>query len=196
MTFDSAKSRIVLFGGESASGLKNDTWEWDGQQWTQQQDIGPSPRKGHAMASSASHAVLFGGAGSNSSGLGDTWEWDGEEWTQQQDIGPDACVYPAMVSTGSSIVLFGGVHSIDPTAADHTVFGRTWEWDGHHWTQVQDIGPTARWLHAMAFDPGAGKVFLFGGLSLFTPVKEALLGDTWEHETGAGGPHRASAELA
>jgi len=197
MTFHSAKSHIVLFGGESASGLKSDTWEWDGEEWTQQQDIGPSARKGHAMVydESRSRTVLFGGAGSSGSGLGDTWEWDGEEWTQQQDIGPDACVHPAMVFAGSSVVLFGGVDSIDEAVppANHTLFGRTWEWDGHRWTQVQDIGPKARWLHAMAFDNVAGKVVLFGGLSLFAPANDpslpaALLGDTWEHETGGGGP--------
>src|SRR5262249_46242474 len=147
-----------------------DTWEWDGQEWTQQEDIGPSPRKGHAMASSGSSAVLFGGADASGTGLGDTWEWDVQEWTQQQTIGPDACVCPAMVFTGSSAILFGGVDSVNATIppANHTVFGRTWEWGtGQLWTQVQDIGPKPRWLHAMAFDEVAGKVVLFGGLSAF-----------------------------
>jgi Galactose oxidase, central domain len=130
MTFDGAK--IVLFGGESAAGLTSDTWEWNGQEWTQQQDIGPSARRGHAMASSGGRTLLFGGADSNGSGLGDTWEWDGQEWTQQKDIGPDACVHPAMASTGSSVILFGGVDSIDENIppAQHTLFGRTCWSDG------------------------------------------------------------------
>jgi hypothetical protein len=64
---------------------------------------------------------------------------------------------------------------------------------GQRWTQVQDIGPKARWLHAMAFDGVAGKVVLFGGLSAFVPtgdpaLKDALLGDTWEHETQLPAP--------
>jgi Galactose oxidase, central domain len=192
MTFDSAKGRVVLFGGESASGLKRDTWEWDGQEWTQQQDIGPSRRKGHAMASSEGRTVLFGGVDSSGSALGDTWVWDGQEWTEQQDIGPDACVHAAMVSTGTSVILFGGVDSIDEAvpAAEHAIFGNTWEWNGQLWTQVQDIGPKGRWLHAMAFDGVAGRVVLFGGLSSFAPagdpaLEDALLGDTWEHEAGA-----------
>lgn len=196
MAYDAGRQRIVLFGGASASSKLNDTWEWNGETWTQVADSGPQARSGHAMTfhSAKSHIVLFGGE--SASGLkSDTWEWDGEEWTQQQDIGPDACVHPAMVFAGSSVVLFGGVDSIDEAVppANHTLFGRTWEWDGHRWTQVQDIGPKARWLHAMAFDNVAGKVVLFGGLSLFAPANDpslpaALLGDTWEHETGGGGP--------
>jgi hypothetical protein len=188
MTFDRAKSRVVLFGGEPTSGLKSDTWEWDGQEWTQQQDIGPSPRKGHAMAPWGGHTVLFGGVDGSGS-LRDTWEWDGQEWTQREDIGPDACAHSAMVWTGLSLLLFGGVDSIDTTvpAAQHTVFGKTWEWDGKRWTQVQDIGPKARWLHAMAYKPSANKVVLFGGLSSFASagdpsLQDALLGDTWELE--------------
>jgi hypothetical protein len=185
MAYHPDRQRMVLFGGASASSKLNDTWEWNGETWTQVADTGPQARSGHAMAfdSAKRRIVLFGG--DSTSGLKrDTWEWDGQEWTQQQDVGPSPCVHPSMVSTGSSpIVLFGGINSIDSTAADHTVFGKTWEWDGHFWTQVQDIGPTARWLHAMAFDAVASKVVLFGGLSMFAPVNDAtLLGDTWEHE--------------
>jgi hypothetical protein len=32
------------------SALFNDTWEWDGSDWTQAQDIGPGARSHHAMA--------------------------------------------------------------------------------------------------------------------------------------------------
>jgi hypothetical protein len=30
--------------------LFNDTWEWDGENWTQYEDIGPAPRSRHGMA--------------------------------------------------------------------------------------------------------------------------------------------------
>jgi hypothetical protein len=51
MAFDSARTRVVLFGGDSRrSTLFNDTWEWDGEDWTQAQDIGPGAPSQHAMA--------------------------------------------------------------------------------------------------------------------------------------------------
>src|SRR6266436_1175998 len=67
MVYVSGQGRIVLFGGQTAdnstTGLSNDTWEWDGENWTQYADIGPAPRSLHAMTydSSRGRIVLFGG---------------------------------------------------------------------------------------------------------------------------------------
>src|SRR5690348_8319026 len=42
MTFDGARERVVLFGGQAANGdYVADTWSWDGADWTQVSDIGP-----------------------------------------------------------------------------------------------------------------------------------------------------------
>lgn len=42
MTYDSVRSRTVLFGGNSViggvTGQNNDTWEWNGEFWTQTAD--------------------------------------------------------------------------------------------------------------------------------------------------------------
>src|SRR5262245_40547835 len=114
MAFDSARNRVVLFGGESAAAaLIGDTWEWDGQEWTQQEDTGPAARKVRAMAydSVRNRMVLFGGDAGSGSGLGDTWEWDGTTWTQVTDFGPDACLAAAMVFQGDRVALFGGIDS-------------------------------------------------------------------------------------
>jgi hypothetical protein len=63
--------------------------------WTQKQDIGPEPRRGHAMAYDPrrKRVVLFGGQAFTvkpnnileSRMLSDTWEWDGANWTQVAD---------------------------------------------------------------------------------------------------------------
>ena len=49
MTYDSVRSRNVLFGGSLSVGDQlasvNDTWEWNGEFWTQMADIGPPPGK-------------------------------------------------------------------------------------------------------------------------------------------------------
>ncbi len=42
-----------------------------------------------------------------------------------------------IVYNGKTMLLFGGKN-------DTTFFKNTWEWDGKHWTQRQDIGPAAR----------------------------------------------------
>src|SRR5436309_145576 len=86
MAYDSARGRVVLFGG---SGL-GDTWEWDGTSWTQRASSGPPPRYKHAMAydSARGRVVLFGGDGAAGPYLADTWEWDGTAWTQRSPSGP------------------------------------------------------------------------------------------------------------
>ena len=87
---------IVLFGGVNSVAesipvashkVFGDTWQWDGREWTQVQDMGPKGRWQHAMAfeSTESRIVLFGGLtlfappGDQSLAealLGDTWVYN------------------------------------------------------------------------------------------------------------------------
>ncbi|MCA8975634.1 MAG: hypothetical protein KDC98_13010 [Planctomycetes bacterium] len=68
MVYDSARGRIVLFGGLDASfSYLADTWEYDGVNWVLRTPaISPPARAYHAMAydSVRGQVVLFGG-GSN-----------------------------------------------------------------------------------------------------------------------------------
>ena len=62
MAWDNASSRVILFGGavvnpdpgadpgQNPIGL-GDTWEWDGENWTQLDDSGPTARFAFAVAS-------------------------------------------------------------------------------------------------------------------------------------------------
>ena len=34
MAYDEARRRVVLFGGDGEAGMLDDTWEWNGRQWT------------------------------------------------------------------------------------------------------------------------------------------------------------------
>src|SRR5262249_27266548 len=179
MAYDSSRGRTVLFGGGTVGGGTglNDTWEWDGEYWTQVDagDRGPPPR-GHAVMAydvQRNQTVLFGGM---SDGLfkGDTWGWDGRNWTLLATSGPSRRMNSAMAydSKRQRIVLFGGEHaaSIGP-AAD------TWLWDGAAWTQVPvtgPMGPSARYGHAVADDSTRDRTVLFGG---FDEKTGALLGD-------------------
>lgn len=191
LAFDTSHSLTVLFGG-SASGqvLCGDTWVWDGSNWTQEQDVGPAARQGHGLAfDSARNQVLLYGGDTGAAVVGDTWTWDGEQWTERAHFGPPACVDANLVFHGSSALLYGGVASLTDTAAQ--VFAGSWEWDGQHWTQRQDIGPGFRWGHAMAFDGNRGCTVLYGGASLApaaAKVASHLLGDTWEEQGTPSNP--------
>jgi hypothetical protein len=176
MTYDSVRSHTVLFGGSlsvgSQLGSVNDTWEWNGEFWTQMADMGPAARQDHALCfdSVRQSALLFGGLSGQNTLLGDTWSWNGEDWTQLDDSGPSARSGHAMVfdSARGRAVLFGGGSATG-------VLNDTWEWDGLAWTQQQDTGPSPRSHHALAFDLVHNRVVLFGG----NPGGLVSLGDTW-----------------
>ena len=82
--------KLVLYGGGAAV---DETWEWDGNTWTQRLVKGPNSggRSGHTMATLGNKIVLFGGytvTGGVQSYPQDTWEWDGNGWAQRSTTGP------------------------------------------------------------------------------------------------------------
>src|SRR5260221_7407689 len=81
--FDPVRHVVLLFGGTSCicAGGMDDTWEWNGLDWSQAHpSSSPSGRGFARLAVNVAHgeAVLFGGF----EGLQDTWTWDGVTWTQ------------------------------------------------------------------------------------------------------------------
>jgi 5'-nucleotidase-like protein len=133
--------------------------------------------------------VLFGGTTEEKISAGDNWLWDGVSWTEVAHFGPASCLGAAMIFNGDAVLLFGGVTGTQAAPAPQ-VLGSTWEWDGRHWTERQDMGPSPRWLHAIAYDSERQRVVLFGGVSAFAPDDDAalaarLLGDTWEAPTAS-----------
>jgi hypothetical protein len=56
MAYDAAHAQVVLFGGIGSGALFNDTWTWDGTDWTKRTPAHlPSARYRHAMAYGAAH---------------------------------------------------------------------------------------------------------------------------------------------
>jgi N-acetylneuraminic acid mutarotase len=188
-----------MFGGYGQSGTTktylNDTWEWDGKEWTQVEDTGPAPRSGMAMCfdSKAGRVLLFGG-GNAAAQFNDTWTWDGISWTQEQDTGPPARMRHGMDydSVRDRTVLFGGMgvaikviqvwvsgswftagHYESQTITTSQYFNDTWEYDGSVWTRVADTGPSAR--HSFGFAYGGNVVSLFGGMDGSNTFR-----DTWQ----------------
>ena len=146
---DPVRRRVVLFGGQAigAAGeitLLGDTWEWDGTEWTQRDDVGPSRRAGATMAYDPvdGRLLLFGG--SDGALRDDTWGWDGSHWKQIADIGPRPRIGHAMASHGSGVIVFGG-QNVTRSAA-----GRTRSRAGRGYVGVL--------RGALATDPGHGPI--------------------------------------
>ena len=120
--YDSARGVTVLFGGfggidpvQNIIILYDDTWEWDGSDWTQVSAGGgsaPAGREGQGMVydSQRNRVVMFGGA-DISNVLNDTWTWDGTSWTNlnlSPAPSPREGHSMAYNSQTGSILVFGG----------------------------------------------------------------------------------------
>ena len=175
MVFDSARGKIVLFGGGDAdpsgrSEFFDDTWEWEGKAWKRVPATGPGPRVHHAMAYDPvrGRTVLVGGYGPDGPD-GRTWEWDGKTWENRgvSDVARRSSPRIAFDGSRNKVVLFGG-------QTDASWPTDTYEWDGTRWTLVAEQGPPGRSVHALAYDEARKVVVLFGGAG------PDPLGDTWE----------------
>ena len=110
MAYDQARGVVLLFGGHTGSTgnpdrLLNDTWQYDGTNWTELHPATtPPPRELAAMAYDPirERVVLIGGVIFAPGTTGDTWEWDGNDWTQFGSYNPSlmggggACYDPSL----------------------------------------------------------------------------------------------------
>jgi hypothetical protein len=94
--------KVVLFGGDII-GLDGDwtsvdeTWLYDGTDWTQENlSRAPPARDSAAAATVGDVVVLFGGGPFVGPALGDTWTWNGSSWTVDMRPGPSPRVGAAM----------------------------------------------------------------------------------------------------
>ena len=165
LAFDTATNQLVLFGGGGngprIGGLVppplNDTWVWDGTNWTQQHPAtSPLTVLSPALAYDAARQklMLFGGTYADTTPvrkeLNDTWEWTGTNWVQLHPQSSPSLFensngqkilysYPHMVYDPQSqhiFLLFGGD---DPN--NNTGLQTSWEWDGANWTKTSVGGP-------------------------------------------------------
>ena len=206
MAYDSVHHQVIMFGGLSlnvtygTTQVFNDTWAWDGTNWTKQvTESSPQPRGGHAMAydSVNDQVVLFGGSPEDlNAGLetlyNDTWLWDGTNWNWQGIIpGPTGRAGIAMAydSAHGQTVLFGGGDE------NSNLLNDTWLWNGSAWTQkFPQTSPPVRTTAAMAYDSAQTQVVMFGGNSvvgnLYTldPNTWVWNGTNWTEETPKTSP--------
>jgi len=184
--WDAARDRVVVFGGQSDSGVLPECWEWNGRDWARYAGIVPPARVQTAMAFDGNGVVLYGG-----NGAADTWTFDGSTWTPAFVTGPGERHEHAMAYDAhrKRVVLFGGASTDD-----------TWEWDGASWKAVGTVhAPTPRAAAMMAYDPVRGVIVLAGGRDYTSGVVKT---DTWTydgsdwHDTLVTAPALQDASLA
>ncbi|MFN7973653.1 MAG: Ig domain-containing protein [Acidobacteriota bacterium] len=180
MVYDSARARVVVFGGDCAS-PGGSPWELDGTSW----GAGPGApgalagRTELAMAYDAGRGrtVVFGGA-SGATLFSDTWEYDGTGWiagpSAPAGLTPRTRSAMAYDSERLRMVLFGGEEGAGQYQND------TWEYDGSSWISGGSaaVGQPARFGHALAYSTAMGGLVLFGGAS-----NTAMLADSWSYES-------------
>ena len=167
MAYDSARGRVVLFGGYGSSQSKlQDTWEWDGTDWIERAPpIGPAARVEHTMAYDEARGVvvLHGGYDEASIIRGDTWEWDGTYWwwrtfnNNVPMLARSAAVYDR---ARQRVVAFGGRRN-QPIWGSNDV----WEWDGQDWLRRSPLNPSPwyRNFHGLAYDEARRQMVTFAG---------------------------------
>jgi uncharacterized protein (TIGR03437 family) len=138
LAYDSANQQVVLFGGTGNFQnhvAANDTWTWDGSNWTEQFPTSIPPlRYAHAMVydSAQSHSVMFGGFDEQLNSYDDTWVWDGSNWTEElPQTSPPSRAYHSMAydSAHGLAVLFGGENFLGgPNSMSQQYFSDTWTW--------------------------------------------------------------------
>lgn len=211
LVFDAARKRLVLFGGQAATGNGSainyqDTWEFDGAAWADVTGAAaPPPGRGHsAMAYDPvrKKVVLFGGARDFApipagSALDDFWEWNGTQWSPiaitGKKPGPRTAASLAFDPDRNRLVLYGGFDvDFDLNEVWELPSGATtWE----HRTQL----PLPRSAAALG-QKGPDEALLFGG---YMTAGGRNLGDTWRWKngrwsplSGAGPTARSDASLA
>lgn len=165
MSLDPNLTELILFGGFFAppGPRLNDTWSWNGTNWTLLSPSTPPPARGGAVMAlhpTTNNIILFGGDG-NSGLLNDTWSWDGTNWTQLTPVNSPSARSMAVMDldpTSGNLILFGGDNG--------GLLNDTWSWDGTDWTQLTPgTSPSGRRGAGMAQKPNTSELILFGGVA-------------------------------
>ncbi|MFO0666094.1 MAG: kelch repeat-containing protein [Polyangiaceae bacterium] len=169
MAFDERRNQTVLLNGRDNSLVFNDTWTWDGSEWTKRTPaIAPPFGDGTMSYDSVRERVWYFELGVDPIR---TWSWDGQDWLRI-DLGPaPPRRYGASVAFDRArgvTVVFGG-------QSDSGVTDDTWTWDGATWTALapQDR-PAARMNASLAWDDVRKQLVLFGG-----QTQTAAVNDVW-----------------
>jgi hypothetical protein len=188
LTPDSSTGGLLLFGGTGPGGPTNATWTYNGSTWTPWSGPGPSPsNRSGAEATwdpSENGVLLYGGIDATGNpDLHDTWLFRGGSW---ENISADVVGDPGPRGGGSlaidpvtgAAVLFGGADGPGRlTSSTWTFWNGTWS----NLTSTAGTPPGGRVFPAMASDPSANGVVLYGGQNYGASNDN----DTWLFRNGS-----------
>lgn len=195
---DGAHQRLLAMWEGGLFALDGDGWRNITPDGVEQ--VSPARRRGYAVAAHPvrQSVVLFGGRNQEQAALEvlmpGTWEWDGATWQRRasaEEPAPRVSHDMEYLPSANHIVLFGG------RGSDGGCLDDTWTWDGTGWTNATPQAgemPSPRRDHAMAYDPGANQVLLFGGRNCDNTQKETYSdlwswdGDAWHRVMTTGTP--------
>ena len=175
MTYDSSRSRVVLFGGAADAGVTNELWEFDSTNWQNRATTPAPPASQHSAIAydvMRGSTLLFTGAP-----LAQTWQWNGSAWSQASPAhSPPATENTQLVydSARSEVLLIGTVSPPEALV--------TWEWNGSDWSnRSPSTLPPYRADFRVAWDQARRRAVLFGGFKFdLFPLTWTTFGDTWE----------------
>ena len=183
MAYDPADGYMVLFGGFVAgTGYVNDTWIFEGGNWTELHPTTSPPPLDHASMSwdpAGGYLVLFGGIAPNHPSYDATWDFLHGDWTELTPSPSPSARWGSALAWDAAdgyLLLFGG-------CGGSAELNDTWAFSNGTWTEIANrSAPSAREDAGMAYDPGLGRVVLFGGENTTGGVEK--FNDTWEYGGG------------
>ncbi|MEQ1832386.1 MAG: kelch repeat-containing protein [Candidatus Eisenbacteria bacterium] len=183
--YDPVRDRMLVFGGNSTSGVRNDVWSLslsDPPNWTQPGTLGtpPPPRWGAAaIYDPVRDRLLIMGGNTSAGRLNDVWELalsGTPTWTQLTPTGTPPStrwghsgVYDAV---NDRMLVFGG----STTPASNQLWALSLA-GTPAWTLLSASGtaPAARFGHAAEYDAANQRMLLFGGYD-----NTNYLNDAWQ----------------
>jgi hypothetical protein len=195
--YDEGRNVLTLYGGRPVElgRCSQETWEWDGQDWTQKDAQPPSACDHVEMVYDAAsgESILFSGLDPSEQPVNETWSWNGEEWKFLSQEGPESRGHFGFVydPNHNQILLYGGYTS--------TTTDEFWAWKDGAWKEVDLSGPGTLSHFGMTYDTTANALYIFGGatsrstFSSFTDQTWVLSDGRWRELSPASSPSERGA---
>jgi hypothetical protein len=209
MVYDQNIKKVVIFGGFDGTNYRQDTWTWDGTDWTEVKKNRPPNRALMSMWYDPlqKKTIIYAGLGRGSideriTRYSDMYSFDGTGWTKLSVSNTPGERFGAQIGVNpltGKLLLFGGLRSqLDSGTNVRTQFydNDTWIWDGgaNTWTKLNpSAAPHARENGVMSWDPMRKELVLFGGYQGFYYSDTWVFdGTTWKPRFDAPLHHRAA----